>query len=143
MLFSFESERTSSRLENDMRYVTTIIFLKCVSNACVWVCYTLNLLIDSSVQWICIYCFLHISHREMLPKLLYDVLHLLTHLHSERPNEAWQFWKYFTYKSILVKSPEREMLIRSQTKTLLQIFCELSLYSQVIIKSMRVADDTF
>ena len=35
------------------------------------------------------------------------------------------------------------MLIRSQGTTLLQIFCELKLYSQVIFKSMRVADDTF
>ena len=35
------------------------------------------------------------------------------------------------------------MLIRSQATTLLQIFCELLLYSQVIFKIMRVADDTF
>ena len=34
------------------------------------------------------------------------------------------------------------MLIRSQPTTLLQIFCELLLYSQVIFKSMGVADDT-
>ena len=34
------------------------------------------------------------------------------------------------------------MLIRSQTRTLLQISCELSFYAQVIIKSMRVADNT-
>ena len=33
------------------------------------------------------------------------------------------------------------MLIRIQTTNLLQIFCELSLYSQVIFKSMKVADD--
>ena len=35
------------------------------------------------------------------------------------------------------------MLIRSKKSTLLQIFCELSLYIQVIFKSMRVANDTF
>ena len=35
------------------------------------------------------------------------------------------------------------MLIRMQTTNLLQIFCELLLYSQVICKSMRVPDDTF
>ena len=35
------------------------------------------------------------------------------------------------------------MLIRSQGTTLLQIFCDLLLYSQVIFKSIRVADDTF
>ena len=34
------------------------------------------------------------------------------------------------------------MLIRSQTTTLLQILCEILLYSQVIFESMKVADDT-
>ena len=33
------------------------------------------------------------------------------------------------------------MLIRSQTTNLLQIFCEISLYFQVIFKSMKAADD--
>ena len=33
------------------------------------------------------------------------------------------------------------MLIRSHTTTLLQIFGKLLLYSQVIFKSMKVADD--
>ena len=46
-------------------------------------------------------------------------------------------------KSIFWKIFEGEMLIRSQTTTLLQIFCELLLYSPVIFKSMRVADITF
>ena len=35
------------------------------------------------------------------------------------------------------------MFFRIQPTTLVQIFCELSLYSKVIFKSMRVADDTF
>ena len=35
------------------------------------------------------------------------------------------------------------MLERSQSTTLLQQFCELLLYSKVILKSMKVADDTF
>ena len=35
------------------------------------------------------------------------------------------------------------MFIRSHTSTLNQIFCELLLNTQVIFKSMRVADDTF
>ena len=35
------------------------------------------------------------------------------------------------------------MFIRSQTTTLHQIFCELSLCSEVIFKSMRVADVRF
>ena len=35
------------------------------------------------------------------------------------------------------------MLIRSLATTLLQIFCELLLYSQVIFNIMRVADDAF
>ena len=33
------------------------------------------------------------------------------------------------------------MLIRKQIKNLLQIFCEISLHSQVIFKSIKVADD--
>ena len=36
-----------------------------------------------------------------------------------------------------------EMFIRSQTTTLLQIFCEISLCSQVIFISMKVADVRF
>ena len=31
---------------------------------------------------------------------------VLTHLHSEWPKEAWQFWKYFNYKSIFLKTFE-------------------------------------
>ena len=67
----------------------------------------------------------------------------LTHWHSERPKQACRFWKYFTQKGIFWKTFEGEMVITSQATTLLQIFCELSLSSQVIFKSMRVADDTF
>ena len=48
-----------------------------------------------------------------------------------------------TYKSIFWKTYEGEMFIRSQTTTLLQIFCEFSLCSQVIFKSMKVADVRF
>ena len=33
------------------------------------------------------------------------------------------------------------MLIRRQTTNLLQIFCEISFHSQVIFKSMKVADN--
>ena len=46
-------------------------------------------------------------------------------------------------KHNLKKTFEGEMLIRSETTTLLQIFCEFSLYSQVVFKSMRVADNSF
>ena len=46
-------------------------------------------------------------------------------------------------KTFFLKTFEGEKLIRSQTTILVQIFCELSLYSQVIFKSMIVADDTF
>ena len=35
-----------------------------------------------------------------------------------------------------------EMLISSRTTTLLQLFCEFSLYLQVIFKGIGVADDT-
>ena len=65
----------------------------------------------------------------------------LTHLHSKRPKEAWRFWKKFPYKSISLKTFEWGMLIRRQTTNLLQIFCEISLHSQVIFKSMKVADN--
>ena len=65
----------------------------------------------------------------------------LTHSHSERPKQAWQFWQYFSFKSTFWKIFQREMLTRRQTTTLLQIFCELLLYSQVIFKSMKVADN--
>ena len=47
---------------------------------------------------------------------------------------------HFSYKTIFWKTFQREMLIISQTTTLLQIFCELKLYSHVIVKSMSVAD---
>ena len=67
----------------------------------------------------------------------------LTYSHSEQPKQAWQFWKDFFNKSIIWKIFEGEMLTRSQTATLLQIFCKISLYSQVIFKSMKVADGTF
>ena len=38
---------------------------------------------------------------------------------------------------------EGEMLKRSQITTFFQIFYELLLYSQIILKSLRVADDSF
>ena len=50
---------------------------------------------------------------------------------------------FFTYRSIFQKTFEREMLVQSKRSTLLQIFCELLLYTQVVSKSMRLADDTF
>ena len=47
----------------------------------------------------------------------------------------------FNVQNIFLKTFEGEMLITSQTTNLLQIFCENSLYSQVIFKSMKVADN--
>ena len=47
-----------------------------------------------------------------------------------KPKENWKIF-------------EGEMLTRSQISTLFQIFCEFSLYPQVIFKSVRVADETF
>ena len=67
----------------------------------------------------------------------------LIHSHSEQPKQAWQFWLYFSNKSIFWKIIEGEIIIGTQTTTLHQIFCEILLHSQVIFKSMRVADDTF
>ena len=43
------------------------------------------------------------------------------------------FWKMF----------EGQMSTRNQTTTLLQIFSELLLNSEVIVKGMQVADDDF
>ena len=73
----------------------------------------------------------------------YGLGEILTHLHSERPKQAWQFWKYSAYKCIFWKLSEEEMLIRCHTTTLLQIFSEFKLYTHFIFESMRVADDTF
>ena len=70
----------------------------------------------------------------------YPFARVLTHLHSEQPKEAWLFWEYFPYKSIFLETSEWELSIRRQTINLLQIFCEISLHSQVIFKSMKVAD---
>ena len=75
--------------------------------------------------------------------IAYQNLFGLTQSHSERPKEAWQIWKYFTSKSIFLITFEGGMLIRSQTTTLLQIFYEILLCSQVKFISMKVADDTF
>ena len=67
----------------------------------------------------------------------------LTLLHSERPKELELIvWEIFYLQKHFGKTFEGEMLITSQTTTLLQMFCELTLYSQVIFKSLRVADDT-
>ena len=68
---------------------------------------------------------------------------VLTHSHLEQPKQAGQFWWYFWNQSIFWKIFAGEIFIKHQTKTLLQIFCELFLHSKVIFKSMRVADDTF
>ena len=46
-------------------------------------------------------------------------------------------------KTFLSKIFEGEMCIRILPTTLLQIFCENSLYFQFIFKNMKIADDTF
>ena len=66
----------------------------------------------------------------------------LTRLHSYSQRSPHDYENILLNKGISFKTFEREMLIRSQITTLLQIFCELSLYSQVIFKSMKAADDT-
>ena len=67
---------------------------------------------------------------------------ILTHSHSERPKRPDDF-AYISNKSIFKKIFEGEILIKNKITTLCQIFWEFSFYSQVIIKSMEVADDTF
>ena len=47
----------------------------------------------------------------------------------------------FPLQKHFLKAFEWEMLIRRQTTNLFQIFCEISLHSQVIFISMKVADD--
>ena len=47
----------------------------------------------------------------------------------------------FPLQKHFLKTFEREMLIRRQTTNLHQIFCEISFRSQVIFKSMKVADN--
>ena len=47
----------------------------------------------------------------------------------------------FNLQKEFLKTFEGEMLISSQTTNPLQIFCKISLHSQVIFKSMKVADD--
>ena len=49
----------------------------------------------------------------------------------------------FLQQKYFVKYLKEKVLIRSQTTYLFHIFCEFSLYSLVISKSMRVADGTF
>ena len=49
----------------------------------------------------------------------------------------------FLTKAFLSKIFKGEMFIRILPTTLLQIFCENLLYFQVILKSMKIADDTF
>ena len=98
---------------------------------------TLNLELRIALNW-----FLKAFIRWRARRFKFGTTLSLTHSHSERPKQAIQFWVYFSIKSIFRKIFEGEMLIRSQTTTLLLIFCELLLYSQVIFKSMKVADDT-
>ena len=47
----------------------------------------------------------HVAFIYILHKLCKHstIRSLLTHLHSERPKEAWRFWKYFPYKSIFFR----------------------------------------
>ena len=86
--------------------------------------------------------FLRLARQpDFMPNFPHWTTYQLTLSHSEPPKQAWQFWKYFLTKAFFGKMFEEEMLTRSQTTTLLQIFCEFSLYSQVIFKSMKIADD--
>ena len=58
-------------------------------------------------------------------------------------NRPYNFGNIFLTKASFWKIIEREMLKKSQTTTFLQIFYELLLYSQINLKSMRVAADSF
>ena len=51
----------------------------------------------------------------------------------EVSNLQMQFWKKYL----------KRMVIRNETTTILKVFCELSLYFEVIFQSMAKADDSF
>ena len=51
------------------------------------------------------------------------------------------FLEIFPFQKHFLKTFEWEMLIRRQTTNLLRIFCEISLHSQFIFKSIKIADD--
>ena len=67
---------------------------------------------------------------------------MLTHLNQSGQNKCDNLGNILLTKAFFEKHIEGEMVIRSQITTLLQKFREVSLYSQVILKSMRVADVT-
>ena len=58
-------------------------------------------------------------------------------------NRPDYFVDIFLTKAFLSKIFQGEMFIRILPTTLLQIFCENLLYFQVILKSMKIADDIF
>ena len=58
------------------------------------------------------------------------------------PDKLNCFEIFYLQKHFLKKTSKGEILIRSQTTTLLQIFGELVLHFQVIFKSMNIADAT-
>ena len=61
---------------------------------------------------------------------------------SVAPKTTRLFWWYLSNKGIMRKIFEGEMFIRTLSTTLLQIFCELKLYSKIIFKNMISPDDT-
>ena len=58
-------------------------------------------------------------------------------------NSRRQFLKKLNVNGLELIEEEMLIIIRSQTTTPLQIFSEISLYSQVISKNIWVAEDTF
>ena len=67
----------------------------------------------------------------------------LTHTCLERLKKAELFTKYLFDRSIFYKKYEREMFSITDLTSLLQIFCEILLYTKVIFKSVIDADDNF
>ena len=64
-------------------------------------------------------------------------MNIYTQSSQKRPENL----EIFSLQKHFLKTIEGEMFIRRQKTNLLQIFCEISLHSQVILKSMKVADD--
>ena len=58
----------------------------------------------------------------------------LTHKHSERPKQAWRFWKYFSNISIFWNSSEGEMFIRTKQQLFFKYFVNFHLNPKLFSK---------
>ena len=59
------------------------------------------------------------------------------------PKKAWLFWGYLLSKNIFQEIFDGEILATTKLTTLLQMFCELLLYSRVIFRWIKDPDNNF